>query len=196
MKKFLLKTLDVVLTIIMVVSCLYSVFNLVMAFLPVEIQTKIFTWLNMSEEYITSFSISSVISAAVIVATKIAQTQSRTALLSTLSKTEQTVTNDLVVNEIVIDRVNSVINNLNVMQSMFGALLSVQKVTAERNIGASDTLVLPAEKEAYKNAIAEIEKAKEELSNLKNITTVYEKTEVKEVVVEKEVIKDEFAGRV
>lgn len=196
MKKFLLKTLDVVLTIIMVVSCLYSVFNLVMAFLPVEIQTKIFNWLNMSEEYITSFSISSVISAAVIVATKIAQTQSRTALLSTLSKTEQTVTNDLAVNEIVINRVNSVINNLNVMQSMFGALLSVQKVTAERNIGSSDTLVLPAEKEAYKNAIAEIEKAKEELSNLKNITTVYEKTEVKEVVVEKEVIKDEFAGRV
>lgn len=196
MKKFLLKTLDVVLTIIMVVSCLYSVFNLVMAFLPVEIQTKIFTWLNMSEEYITSFSISSVISAAVIVATKIAQTQSRTALMSTLTKTEQTVTNDLAVNEIVIDRVNSVINNLNVMQSMFGALLSVQKVTAERNIGSSDTLVLPAEKEAYKNAVAEIEKAKKELANLKNITTVYEKTEVKEVIVEKEVTKDEFAGRV
>ena len=41
MKKFLLKTLDITLTVIMILSALYAVFNMTMAFLPVEIQTQV-----------------------------------------------------------------------------------------------------------------------------------------------------------
>jgi len=87
-----------------------------------------------------------------------------------------------------------VINNLNVLQDLTNALLSVQKITTERNIKASDKLVYKDEKEAYKQALEEIENAKAKLAEINNISTVYEKTEVKEVVVEKE--KDLMTGRV
>jgi len=50
----------------------------------------------------------------------------------------------------------------------------VQKVTTERNIKASDKLVYKSEKEAYQEALEQIEKAKQELSEINNISTVYE----------------------
>ena len=74
MKKFILKSLDIILTIVMIGSVIYSLFNLVMSLLPIEIQAQVYGWLHMSSEYIATFSISAAINAAVLVATKIAQT--------------------------------------------------------------------------------------------------------------------------
>lgn len=197
MKKFLLKTLDVILTIIMVVSSLYAIFNLVMTFLPADIQAQVYGWLHMSQEYIATFSISSTINAAVLIATKLTQTYSRINLTKQLTRSEQVIHQDAQVNEVVIDRVNAVINNLNVLQRLNDALLTVQKITTERNIKASDKLVYKSEKDAYKQALADIEKAKQDLAEINNVATVYEKTEIKEVIVEKpKEEKDELSGRV
>lgn len=194
MKKAILKTLDVMLTIVMVVSVIYSIFNMVMSFLPAEIQKTVYEFLHMSEEYIATFSISAAINAAVLVATKIAQTYSRIKLTTQLTKAEEVNTNTVMANETVIERTNAVINNLNVIQGLIGALLTIQKVNAERNIKASDKLVYKEEKEAYKQALEEIETAKAKLAEINNVATVYEKTEVKEVIVEKE--HDDLSGRV
>ncbi len=194
MKKFILKTLDIILTIIMVVSVVYSLFNLVMSLLPVEIQAQVYGWLHMSSEYIATFSVSAAINAAILVATKLAQTYTRIKLSTKLFESEQVIHNDIAVNEKVVERINAVINNLNVTQSLLNALLSVQKINAERNIKASEQLVYKAEKEAYTQALTEIEDARAQLANIKNMATIYEKTEVKEIVVEKEV--DKLSGRV
>lgn len=194
MKKAILKTLDVMLTIVMVVSVIYSIFNMVMSFLPAEIQKTVYGFLHMSEEYIATFSISATINAAVLVATKIAQTYSRIKLTTQLTKAEEVNTNTVMANETVIERTNAAINNLNVIQGLIGALLTIQKVNAERNIKASDKLVYKEEKEAYKQALEEIETAKAKLAEINNVATVYEKTEVKEVIVEKE--HDDLSGRV
>ncbi len=194
MKKFILKTLDIILTIIMVVSVVYSLFNLVMSLLPVEIQAQVYGWLHMSSEYIATFSVSAAINAAILVATKLAQTYTRIKLSTKLFESEQVIHNDIAVNEKVVERINAVINNLNVTQSLLNALLSVQKINAERNIKASEQLVYKAEKEAYTQALTEIEDARAQLANINNMATIYEKTEVKEIVVEKEV--DKLSGRV
>ncbi len=194
MKKFILKALDIILTIIMVVSVVYSLFNLVMSLLPVEIQAQVYGWLHMSSEYIATFSVSAAINAAVLVATKIAQAYTRIKLSTKLFESEQVIHNDIAVNEKVVERTNAVINNLNVMQSLLNAILSVQKINAERNIKASEQLVYKAEKEAYTQALTEIEYARAQLANINNMATIYEKTEVKEIVVEKEV--DKLSGRV
>ena len=194
MKKAVLKTIDVILTIIMIVSALYAVFNLVMTFLPTEVQTQVYGWLNMSEEYIATFSISSVINAAVLVSSKLIQTYSRISLTNTLSQAENTINENLAVDAAVVSRVNSMIDNQKAIQALLEALLSVQKVTTERNIKASEKLVNKAEKEAYKSALEQIKQVETQLEELKNITSVYERTETKEVIVEKEV--DSLSGRV
>lgn len=194
MKKFILKTLDIILTIIMVVSVIYSLFNLVMSLLPVEIQAQVYGWLHMSTEYITTFSISAAINAAILVVAKIAQTYTRIKLTTKLFESEQVIQNDIALNEKVVEKINATINNLNVMQTLLNAVLSVQKINAERNIKASEQLVYKSEKEAYTQALAEIEEAKAKLANINNMATIFEKTEVKEVVVEKEV--DKLSGRV
>ena len=197
MKKFLLKTLDVILNIIMVVSVLYAIFNLVMTFLPADIQTQVYDFLNMSQEYIATFSISSVINAGVLVGTKLLQTYNKIQITKQLAKSEEIIVNDIAVNEAVIKKLNELTNNVVVLQKLDDAILSVQKVTTERNIKASDRLVYKSEKEAYSKALEQIEKAKESLSNIDNVATVYEKTEIKEVIVEKEQeAVDEMAGRV
>lgn len=194
MKKVILKTLDILLTIVMIASAIYAVFNMVMSFLPTEIQQTVYDALHMSSEYIATFSVSATINAAVLVATKIAQTYSRIKLTAQLTKAEEVNTNTVMANETVVERTNAAINNLNVIQGLIGALLSIQKVNAERNIKASDKLVYKEEKEAYKQALEEIETAKAKLAEINNVATVYEKTEVKEVIVEKE--QDNLSGRV
>lgn len=194
MKKFLLKTADVILNIIMVASVLYAVFNLVMTFLPAEIQTKVFNWLNMSQEYITTFSISSVFNAAVLVGSKLLQTHNKIALTSMITHQEKTLINNLQVNEQVVDRVNVLINNIKAVKTQLNAVLKVNKVNVERNIKASEQLVNSAEKDAYKSALQVIEDAQAIIQELDNITSVYEKTEIKEVIVEKE--HDPLSGRV
>lgn len=194
MKKVILKTLDILLTIVMIASAIYAVFNMVMSFLPAEIQKTVYDALHMSSEYIATFSVSATINAAVLVATKIAQTYSRIKLTAQLTKAEEVNTNTVMANETVVERTNAAINNLNVIQDLIGALLSIQKVNAERNIKASDKLVYKEEKEAYKQALEEIETAKAKLAEINNVATVYEKTEVKEVIVEKE--QDNLSGRV
>lgn len=194
MKKFLLKTLDVTLTIIMVISALYAIFNLVMTFLPAEAQTQVYGWLHMSEEYIATFSISSIINAAVLVGSKLIQTHSRISLTATLSQAESAIKDNLAIDKEVVDRVNTAIDNMKVMQTQINAILEVQKVTTERNINASEKLVNKTEKEAYKSALEVIKSAQEKIKELENITSVYEKTEIKEVIVEKEV--DSLSGRV
>ena len=194
MKKFILKVLDIILTIVMIGSVLYALFNLVMSLLPVEVQAQVYGWLHMSSEYIATFSVSAAINAAVLVATKIAQTYTRIKLSTKLIESEQVINNDIAVNEKVVEKTNAVINNLNVMQKLIDALLSVQKINAERNIKASEQLVYKAEKEAYTQALGEIEDARAQLADINNVATVYEKTEIKEVVVEKEV--DKLSGRV
>lgn len=194
MKKVILKTLDILLTIVMIASAIYAVFNMVMSFLPAEIQQTVYDALHMSSEYIATFSVSATINAAVLVATKIAQTYSRIKLTAQLTKAEEVNTNTVMANETVVERTNAAINNLNVIQGLIGALLSIQKVNAERNIKASDKLVYKEEKEAYKQALKEIETAKAKLAEINNVATVYEKTEVKEVIVEKE--QDNLSGRV
>lgn len=194
MKKFILKALDILLTIVMIVSAVYSIFNMVMSFLPAEIQQTVYNALNMSSEYIATFSVSATINAAVLIASKIAQTYSRIKLTAQLTKAEEVNANTVAVDKAVIERTNAVINNLNVLQGLVDALLSVQKITTERNIKASDKLVYKDEKEAYKKALEDIEAAKAKLAEINNITTVYEKTEIKEVIVEKE--QDNMTGRV
>lgn len=194
MKKFLLKTADVILNIIMIASVLYAVFNLVMTFLPVEIQTKVFNWLNMSQEYITTFSISSVFNAAVLVGSKLLQTHNKIALTSMITHQEKTLINNLEVNEQVVDRVNVLVDNIKAVKTQLQAVLTVNKVNCERNIKASEQLVNSAEKDAYKSALQVIEDAQATIQELDNITSVYEKTEIKEVIVEKE--HDPLSGRV
>ncbi len=178
----------------MIASAVYAIFNMVMSFLPAEIQQSVYNALNMSSEYIATFSVSATINAAVLVASKIAQTYSRIKLTAQLTKAEEVNANTVAVDKTVIERTNAVINNLNVLQGLVDALLSVQKITTERNIKASDKLVYKDEKEAYKKALEDIEAAKAKLAEINNITTVYEKTEIKEVIVEKE--QDDLTGRV
>lgn len=194
MKKFILKSLDIILTIVMIGSVIYSLFNLVMSLLPIEIQAQVYGWLHMSSEYIATFSISAAINAAVLVATKIAQTYTRIKLSTKLLESENVINNDIAVSEKVVERTNEVINNQNVVLTLLNALLTVQKVNVERNIKASDQLVYKAEKDAYVQALAEIEDAKCKLAEISNLVAVYEKTEIKEIVVEKEV--DKLSGRV
>lgn len=194
MKKFLLKTADVILNIIMIASVLYAVFNLVMTFLPVEIQTKVFNWLNMSQEYITTFSISSVFNATVLVGSKLLQTHNKIALTSMITHQEKTLINNLEVNEQVVDRVNVLVDNIKAVKTQLQAVLTVNKVNCERNIKASEQLVNSTEKDAYKSALQVIEDAQATIQELDNITSVYEKTEIKEVIVEKE--HDPLSGRV
>lgn len=197
MKKFFLKALDVILTIVMVLSVLYAIFNLVMTFLPADIQRQVYNFLNMSQEYIATFSISSVVNAVVLVGSKLIQTYNKIQITKQLAKAEEIIANDVAVNEAVIAKQNEIINNLRVLQELDNALLSVQKVTTERNIKASDLLVYKSEKEAYSKALEEIEQAKQQLAEVDNLTTVYEKTEVKEVIVEKEQEKpSDMSGRV
>ena len=93
MKKFLMKTLDITLNIIMVISALYAIFNLVMTFLPADIQAQVFGWLHMSEEYIATFSISSVINAAVLVGSKLIQTYNKINLTAMITHQQQTISN-------------------------------------------------------------------------------------------------------
>lgn len=194
MKKFILKSLDIILTIVMIGSVIYSLFNLVMSLLSIEIQAQVYGWLHMSSEYIATFSISAAINAAVLVATKIAQTYTRIKLSTKLLESENVINNDIAVSEKVVERTNEVINNQNVVLTLLNALLTVQKVNVERNIKASDQLVYKAEKDAYVQALAEIEDAKCKLAEISNLVAVYEKTEIKEIVVEKEV--DKLSGRV
>ena len=196
MKRFLLKTLDVILTIVMVFSVLYAVFNLTMTFLPVEIQTKVFTALKMSGEYIATFSISATINAVVLISSKLLQIKTKADLSSKLAKAEKVIANGMQSNDIILERTNEIISNMNILQDLNNAVLSVQEVNAKRNVKASDKLFLKGEKEQYKKALTDIEKAKEKLSKIDNISKVFEKTEtkVKEVIVKKEI--DDMAGRV
>lgn len=194
MKKFLMKTLDITLNIIMVISALYAIFNLVMTFLPADIQAQVFGWLHMSEEYIATFSISSVINAAVLVGSKLIQTYNKINLTAMITHQQQTISNDLAVNEQVVNRTNVLIDNIKVVEKQLDAILTVNKVNVERNIDSSEKLVNKAQKTAYKSALAVIEDAKASLEELKNITSVYEREEVKEVIVEKE--HDSLSGRV
>lgn len=196
MKKFVLKTLDAILIIIMLGSSVYAVFNLVMIFLPADIQTQVYNFLHMSEEYIATFSISSTINAAVLIISRLTLTYSKVNLTKQVARSEKIIRHDSQVNEVVIDRINAVINNLNVLQKLNDALLSVQKITTERNIKASEKLVYKSEKDAYRQALEKIEKAQQDLSNINNVSTVYEKTEIKEVIVEKANEKNELSGRV
>ena len=194
MKRVFLKILNVILTIVMILSALYAVFNLVMTFLPAETQTQVYGWLHMSQEYIATFSVSAAINAAVLLGSKLAQTYTRISLTTKLIQAEQVMGNNVAADEQVVDRVNTLINNMNVLQELTNAILTVQKVTTERNINASDKLVHKSEKDAYKSALEVIEQAQKSLEELNNITSVYERTEVKEVVVEKE--QDSLTGRV
>lgn len=194
MKKFLMKTLDITLNIIMVISALYAIFNLVMTFLPADIQAQVFGWLHMSEEYIATFSISSVVNAAVLVGSKLIQTYNKINLTAMITHQQQTISNDLAVNEQVVNRTNVLIDNIKVVEKQLDAILTVNKVNVERNIDSSEKLVNKAQKTAYKSALAVIEDAKASLEELKNITSVYEREEVKEVIIEKE--HDSLSGRV
>lgn len=194
MKKFILKTFDVILNIVMVLSVIYAIFNLVMTFLPVEIQSKVFNWLHMSQEYIATFSISSIINATILVGSKLLQTHNKLNLTTLINHQQKTLVNNLEVNAQVVDRVNSMINAINAIKTQLNAVLTVNKVNVERNIEASDKLVRKSEKEAYKLALKTIEEAQETMKELSNITSVYERTDVKEVVVKKE--HDSLSGRV
>lgn len=196
MKNFLLKATNVLINIILIISCIYSVFNIVMSFLPADIQIQVYGWLHMSQEYIATFSISSAVNAAVIVASKVIQAQTRLALTTKLDRAERTITQNANMNEVVVERTNAAINNINMLIKAFDALLTMQKVNAERNINASEKLVYKSEKEAYQAALDAMSKAQDEIRELANISTVYEKTEIKEVVVEKETSTDKMSGRV
>jgi len=196
MKNFLLKATNVLINIILIISCIYSVFNIVMSFLPADIQIQVYGWLHMSQEYIATFSISSAVNAAVIVASKVIQAQTRLALTTKLERAERTITQNANMNEVVVERTNAAINNINMLIKAFDALLTMQKVNAERNINASEKLVYKSEKEAYQAALDAMSKAQDEIRELANISTVYEKTEIKEVVVEKETSTDKMSGRV
>lgn len=179
----------------MVGSAIYAVFNLTMTFLPSDIQAKVYGWLHMSQEYIATLSISATVNAAVLITTKILQTYTRISLTAKLAEADKVMSQSTAVNDIVVSRANEIISNINVLQDLNNALLSVQKITTERNIKSSDKLVYKSEKEAYKKALNDIEKSREKLAQIKNISTVYEKTEIKEVIVEKEE-SDKLNGRV
>lgn len=194
MKKFILKTFDVILNIVMALSAIYAIFNLVMTFLPVEIQSKVFNWLHMSQEYIVTFSISSIINATILVGSKLLQTHNKLNLTTLINHQQKTLVNNLEVNAQVVDRVNSMINDINAIKTQLNAVLTVNKVNVERNIEASDKLVRKSEKEAYKSALKTIEEAQKTIKELNNITSIYERTDVKEIVVEKE--HDSLSGRV
>ena len=194
MKNFILKTLNVILNIIMILSVIYSLFNIVMSFLPEDTQRTVYDFLHMSSEYIATFSVSATINAGVLVASKIASTVTRINMQTKLLENEKVMQNDILVNEKVIEKSNEIISSLRGLIGLSNALLTVQEVTTKRNISASELLVNANEKEAYQKALLDIEKAKDALVELNNITNVYEKTEVKEVEVIKE--KDELEGRV
>lgn len=196
MKKVLLKIMNFLLNVVMVVSVIYALFNVVMSFLPADIQSQVYGLLHMSQEYIATFSISAVINAAVLVATRLGQIWTRTNLTSKLLQAEQVIKNNVEIDEKVVDRINTLIDGVNVLQQLTNAIVEVQKVTTERNINASDKLVHLSEKEAYKSALEVIEQAQEKLKELANITSVYERTEVK--VIEQIVKKDDdsLTGRV
>ena len=194
MKNFILRTLNVILNIVMILSVIYSLFNIVMSFLPEDTQRTVYDFLHMSSEYIATFSVSATINAGVLVASKIASTVTRINMQTKLLENEKVMQNDILVNEKVIDKSNEIISSLRGLVGLSYALLTVQEVTTKRNISASELLVNANEKEAYQKALLDIEKAKNTLVELNNITNVYEKTEVKEVEVIKE--KDELEGRV
>ncbi len=194
MKTFLLKSLNVILTLIMIVSALYAVFNLVMTFLPSDISRLVYNWLRISQEYIATFSVTVTINAAILIATKLLQTISNTKLLSKLADAQKVINQGVSANDAVVERANSIVNNMNVIQDLTNAIVAVQKVTAKRNINANDIVVSSEEKDEYKKAIEAIEAAQSKLTELKNISTVFEKTEIREVIVER--TKDEFSGRV
>lgn len=194
MKKLILKCLNIIIDIVMVLSALYAMFNLIMTFLPAEIQSGVYGWLNMSKEYIATFSISSAINATILVGSKIASTYTKINLTKQLTKAENVNIATSQINSLVVKDLNLLIDNVKIVEEELSALMNVQKITAERNIGASDMIVLPEEKEAYKKAIDIIDKAQSHLQAIKNITGVYEKTEVKEVIVE--IQKDTLEGRV
>lgn len=194
MKNFILRTLNAILNIVMILSVIYSLFNIVMSFLPEDTQRTVYDFLHMSSEYIATFSVSATINAGVLVASKIASTVTRINMQTKLLENEKVMQNDILVNEKVIEKSNEIISSLRGLIGLSNALLSVQEVTTKRNIGASELLVSADEKETYQKALLDIEKAKNTLVELNNITNVYEKTEVKEVEVIKE--KDELEGRV
>ena len=194
MKNFILRTLNVILNIVMILSVIYSLFNIVMSFLPEDTQRTFYDFLHMSSEYIATFSVSATINAGVLVASKIASTVTRINMQTKLLENEKVMQNDILVNEKVIEKSNEIISSLRGLIGLSNALLTVQEVTTKRNISASELLVNANEKEAYQKALLDIEKAKDALVELNNITNVYEKTEVKEVEVIKE--KDELEGRV
>lgn len=178
----------------MVLSAIYAIFNLVMTFLPADIQTTVFEWLHMSEEYIATFSISSIINAAVLVGSKLIQTYNKINLTTMITHQQETLSNNLAINEQVVNKTNVLIDNIKVVETLLDAVLTVNKVNVERNIDASEKLVNKAQKDAYKLALETIEKAKTAFEELKNITSVYERTEIKEVIVEKD--DNSLSGRV
>ena len=100
----------------------------------------------MSSEYIATFSISSAINAVILVSSKIIQTNMKVALSAKLAKAEHVISTGIASNDKILERTNEIINSLNVLQDLNNAILSVQKVTTERNIKASDKLVLKGEK--------------------------------------------------
>ena len=150
----------------------------------------------MSSEYIATFSISSVINAVILVSSKIIQTNMKVALSAKLAKAEHTISNGIASNDKILERTNEIINSLNILQDLNNAVLSVQKVTTERNIKASDKLVLKGEKEAYKKALLDIEKAKEKLNDIDNISKVFKKEKVVEIEKIVEKVVDPLDGRV
>lgn len=107
---------------------------------------------------------------------------------------QETLSNNLAINEQVVNKTNVLIDNIKVVETLLDAVLTVNKVNVERNIDASEKLVNKAQKDAYKSALEIIEKAKTALEELKNITSVYERTEIKEVIVEKD--DNSLSGRV
>lgn len=187
MKKFFLKLLNFILNIVMVASAIYAMFALVLMFLPEDIKVKIYEFMHLNAKSMATFSVSAVINAAILVITKISSAYSKIALTNTLAKAENTITSANLLNEVSAERTNKIINNSNVTMELLNAVLEIQKVNAERNLKASDTLVYAQEKEAYKKALETIEKAQVHLKNIDNIATVVEKTKIKEVIVEKEV---------
>lgn len=107
---------------------------------------------------------------------------------------QETLSNNLAINEQVVNKANVLIDNIKVVETLLDAVLTVNKVNVERNIDASEKLVNKAQKDAYKLALETIEKAKTAFEELKNITSVYERTEIKEVIVEKD--DNSLSGRV
>lgn len=196
MKKFLLKTVDITLTIIMILSALYAVFNLTMSFLPAEIQTTVYTALRMSTEYIATFSISATVNAVILISSKLLQVNLKMRTNEKLANSEKVIQSGKQSNNAVLEKVNELISNINILQDLNNAVLSVQKVTTERNIKASGKLVRDSEKQAYKDALKDIEKAKGKLKQVDNIQKVFEREEVIEIEKIVEKVVDPLDGRV